>query len=56
MFVSAKGDLTYDIKSVYIAGLFDENFDWGREISRPLALINNHSDGWNDDIFNDGTF
>jgi hypothetical protein len=46
-----------DTKSVYIAGLFDtENFDWGREIfETTCSLINNHSDGWNDDILNDGT-
>jgi hypothetical protein len=46
-----------DTKSVYIAGLFDaENFDWGREIFEfTCSLINDHSDGWNDDILNDGT-
>jgi hypothetical protein len=43
---------------VYIAGLFDtESYDWGQEIFNfTVSLINNHTDGWNDDIFDDGTF
>jgi hypothetical protein len=43
---------------VYIAGLFDtESYDWGLEIFNfTVSLINNHTDGWNDDIFDDGTF
>jgi hypothetical protein len=43
---------------VYIAGLIDtESYDWALEIFNfTVSLINNHTDGWNDDIFDDGTF
>lgn len=42
---------------VYLAGIFDlTNFDWGRDIFEfTISLINNHDDGWHDDIFNEST-
>jgi hypothetical protein len=46
------------IKEVYIAGLFDtESYYWGPEIFNfTVSLINNHTNGWNDEIFDDETF
>jgi hypothetical protein len=42
---------------VHLAGVFDmSNFNWGSEIfDFTVSLINNHSDGWHDDIFNETT-
>eukprot|EP00567_Pseudictyota_dubia_P002061 CAMPEP_0197465518 /NCGR_PEP_ID=MMETSP1175-20131217/64580_1 /TAXON_ID=1003142 /ORGANISM="Triceratium dubium, Strain CCMP147" /LENGTH=917 /DNA_ID=CAMNT_0043001535 /DNA_START=549 /DNA_END=3302 /DNA_ORIENTATION=- len=42
---------------VYVAGLFDTvNFDWGRELfDFTVGLINDKTDGWFDDILDDGT-
>ncbi|KAI2502798.1 G-protein coupled receptor [Fragilaria crotonensis] len=43
---------------VNVAVLFDtaNTFDWARQIiDLTFALINDHTDGWHDEIFNDGT-
>uniref|UniRef100_A0A7S2I1X7 Poly [ADP-ribose] polymerase n=1 Tax=Helicotheca tamesis TaxID=374047 RepID=A0A7S2I1X7_9STRA len=47
----------FDTSKVYIAGIFDMlGFDWGQEIfDFTLRLLNDHNDGWHDDILNDGT-
>lgn len=39
--------------SIYIAGAFDTtNFDWGVELFNfTISMLNNHSDGWHDDVF-----
>mmetsp|Transcript_18867 Transcript_18867/g.54625 ORF Transcript_18867/g.54625 Transcript_18867/m.54625 type:complete len:756 (-) Transcript_18867:811-3078(-) len=46
-----------DLSKVYVAGLFDTlNFDWGPELFHFIVdLINDHEDGWFDDVLNDGT-
>lgn len=43
--------------SVFVPGLFDTlNFEWGEEIYEFTAsLINDHTDGWHDNVLNDGT-
>mmetsp|Transcript_18850 Transcript_18850/g.27339 ORF Transcript_18850/g.27339 Transcript_18850/m.27339 type:complete len:908 (+) Transcript_18850:1-2724(+) len=47
----------FNASKVHIAGLFDElGFDWGREIfDFTISLLNDHNNGWHDDILNDGT-
>mmetsp|Transcript_28279 Transcript_28279/g.41030 ORF Transcript_28279/g.41030 Transcript_28279/m.41030 type:complete len:836 (+) Transcript_28279:124-2631(+) len=47
----------FDTSSVYIGGLFDKTgFYWGEEIfNMTIDMLNDHNDGWHDDILSDGT-
>lgn len=44
-------------RKVYLAGIFDtEAFHWGPELFKIVVdMLNDHEDGWFDDIFDDGT-
>ena len=51
-------ELQYNIPKVYIAGIIDttNTYHWAEEIfAFTVDLLNNHNDGWHDEIFDDGT-
>ena len=43
--------------TIFLAGILDtKNYPWAKEVFELVArLINNHTDGWHDDVLDDGT-
>jgi len=42
---------------IFLAGILDtDTFPWAAEVfDLVVSLLNNHTDGWNDDVLDDGT-